>query len=166
VTKLALVAVAALVLAAGASADVSYVIRGDRSFAGLGFRDTLASSTKVLGTPSSVRTRVGRICIARWNRHGVVIQLVSFEPNPCKTGSLLSANLTGPRWRTTNGLRVGDPVTEIARKHPRAKRHRDGWWLATRRTCELGGNQPYGSLVARTGGGHVTAFFFTGSVCD
>jgi hypothetical protein len=163
---LAVAALAALLLAAVATADVSYVIRGDRSFAGLGFRDTLASATKLLGTPSTVRTRVSRICIARWSRHGLVIEFFSFEPNPCKTGALLSANLAGPRWHTLNGLRVGDPVSEIAHKHPRAKRHRDGWWLATRKTCELGGYQPYGSLVARTGGGRVTAFFFTGSVCD
>lgn len=164
--RLLFVIVAASVLAAPAAAkELSFVIRGDHSFAGVGFRMNLADAKRVFGAPSSVRMRP-QSCIVSWRRYGLVVQFFAFEPNPCKVGTVLSATMTGSRWHTLSGLRIGDPASAVKQKHPRATLHDDGWWLVSRKTCELGGFQPYGSLVARLRNGRVSSFFFTGSVCD
>jgi hypothetical protein len=143
----------------------SLVVRGDTSFAGIGFRSTRADATRILGSPDRVLRR-GQSCFATWHRLGVAVELFAFAPDdPCAKGTVLKATLTG-RWRTSAGLRVGDPVTAVTKRYPHATARRDGWWLRTRKTCELGGNTPYGSLIARIGRGRVTALVLQGSVCD
>jgi hypothetical protein len=152
--------------ASGAAAAPSFVVRGDRSFAGIDFRDTLASAGKTLGKPTRV-AKAGMSCTATWRRHGLVVEFFAFEPdNPCTRGTLLSATMTGTRWHTLNGLRIGDAVGVLQRKFPRATLHPDGWWLVARKHCELAGFSPYGSLIGRVRNGKVSAFRFQGAVCE
>ena len=159
-------AVAALLLVPAAAAKPSYVIKGDRSFAGLGFRTNLAQARSVLGEPDRRYLRQYS-CYVSWKAHGITIEFFAFDPDdPCTDGTVLTATMTGPKWYTSNGLAIGSPASLITAKYPKATRHGSSWWLVTRKACEVGGFAPYGSLVARTRNGTVTTFVFQGSVCE
>jgi hypothetical protein len=83
-----------------------------------------------------------------------------------------TVRVTGKRWYTSLGLRVGDSVTKLRRLYPRAKTtagvrgwYRRGYWLVTRRAICLGdcGGTMYETapvLVAETAAGHVTSIVF------
>jgi hypothetical protein len=58
-----------------------------------------------------------------------------------------------PAWHTALGLHVGDPVARLRALYPRASRHKDGWWLVTRRKDPL--FDTYGQLVAGVRNGRV-----------
>lgn len=159
----------ALVLSVSAFAcggGASYVVRGDTSFAGVGFRDTLSTAQQELGTTKLV-VRHGPSCFATWRSVGVRIEFFAFAPdNPCTQGTVLSATMTGMDWQTAAGLHIGDAVAVLKSRHPGATLHGDGWWLKTQKVCELGGYEPYGSLVARVHAGKVSSFLFQGATCE
>ena len=85
---------------------------------------------------------------------------------------LLRATVTSRgAWRTAVGLRVGDGVGRLKRLYPRARYRRGpggstGYWLVTRRTCELGGRQPYPGLLARVRDGRVAALVAGTTACE
>ena len=103
------------------------------------------------------------VCTVRWEGVGVDIGF-AWAPGPCRAKNLGRAvwagmRLFGSRWRTSRGLRVGDPVTRIKRLYPRARYvsrppQPGEWWLQARRQAELG-VQPL--LVAEVGAGRVIA---------
>jgi hypothetical protein len=166
VRRVLLVCVLALAAAAPAAATgPSFLIRGDTSFAGLSFLSTLPGAKRVLGTPTSATARMD-VCTATWPRYGIVIKFFSFEQQACTKGTAVIVTMTDPRWHTAGGLHVGDAAREVKRRHPRATLHPDGWWLVTRKACELGNFAPYASLLAKVRSGHVTALVLTGAVCD
>ena len=80
--------------------------------------------------------------------------------------------VTGGRWYTSFGLRVGDSVAGLRRLYPRASFHRrkpgflpDSFWLVTRRAACIGlcgniGFVPAPVLVAEVASGRVRAFQF------
>jgi len=93
---------------------------------------------------------------------GVFTTLGTF-PHPSDTGcsapgfvtpDTITVNLT--RWRTDRGLHVGDSVGRLRVLYSGAARHRNAWWLVTRRKDPLWGT--YGQLTATTGAGRVLAF--------
>ncbi len=162
----ALAVAAALAAPAANAAPPTYVVHGTTSFGGLGFRDTLASATTKLGKPSRVHPD-GMSCYATWKQYGLSVQFFAFPPDkPCASGTVLSAVMSTEKWHTAAGLHVGAPAADVEKHHPHATLHEDGWWIVTRKTCELGNYQPYGGLAARVKGGKVTALFFTGTTCE
>jgi hypothetical protein len=117
---------------------------------------------------------------AAWRPLGVRMALVTFGGLPAgKTGCSAPAaihvstvRVTGKRWYTSLGLRVGDSVTKLRRLYPRAKAtagvrgwYKRGYWLVTRRSICLGdcGNTRYETapvLVAETAAGRVSSIVF------
>jgi hypothetical protein len=87
--------------------------------------------------------------VAAWRPLAVTMNLVTFGGIPTgKTGCtaperirVSTVRVTGRRWYTSLGLRVGDSETKLKRMYRLAKRttgvpgwYRAGYWLVTRRT--------------------------------
>lgn len=90
----------------------------------------LSGAYRAFGRPSSAsgKANVRRV---RWKAAGVSILGVTFggcRRKTCRTSELLiqSARVTGPRWQTEAGLRVGDPAARIAELYPEKTAPSDG----------------------------------------
>jgi hypothetical protein len=117
------------------------------------------------GRPSSrgKDTPESNVCTVRWNGQGIDVGF-AWAAGPCGARNLRRATwagmrLFGDRWKTSKGLRVGDPVARIRRVYPRAQFVSrppvpGEWWLVVGRRGELG-LQPL--LVAEVGAGRVIA---------
>jgi hypothetical protein len=69
------------------------------------------------------------------------------------------ALITGKKWRTASGLRIGDPQRWILRYHPKAKRIQNGaWWSLLERVPLWGEGVGYTALGAKVNQGSVSAF--------
>jgi len=127
----------------------SYAVRKDGSLRGL---------IAAYGDPS----RVGRqreICHVRWRSVGLAVTFYNLGgANPCEpaAGRFSQATMTGTRWRTSVGLRVGDRVSRLRALYRQAKSRSAWWWLVTRRT-PFGDGGSYPGLAAKVQGGRVTA---------
>lgn len=169
-----------LVLALGAlsgtaaAAPDPYVIQGDTTVAGLRIaRADLADARARFGAPSTTRRVQGVECLASWRRLGLVLAFLELSGgDPCRAGTLVRATVTERgRWRTARGLRKGDSVARLRQLYPKA-RYRSGfqpwrgWWLVTRRACELGGFEPFPGLLARVRDGRVTAIVVATTACE
>jgi hypothetical protein len=154
------------ILLAFALALNPYTIHRDRSLGTLRVgTGTLAQARTLYGAPSAIRPRQ-QTCAVRWPAAGLFVSFLEFSGDPCASGGAVYAVATGRRWHTDRGLRIGDTVARLRALYPRAKAHRDGWWLITRRACAEVGGQRFPGLKARTGRRHVTAFVVSASVCD
>jgi hypothetical protein len=168
-----LLLVAALAAPAAAAAPAPYVINGDSSVGGLRIaRADLADARARLGAPSSVRRRVPE-CVASWRGLGVTLAFLDLSgADPCRGGALVRATITSRSdWRTAKGLRVGDAVARLRSLYPSARHRRSipawtGYWLVTRRACELGGFEPFPGLLARVRHGRVTALVAATTACE
>jgi hypothetical protein len=117
-----------------------------------------------------------RVGVAVWRSLGFRINVTTLGypgPNatPCNAPDSHQIDrimVTGRRWRTRSGLRVGASVATLRRLYPKAER-RQGWyggyWLVTsRERCVIGicetqyATVPH--LVAKIRGGWVSAFVF------
>lgn len=161
--------------ASSAAATPSFVVRGDTQIGAFHTRaGTLAGAKKAFGSPTTVRRKNPSQCVAVWRDLGLVITFLSLDRrDACKTGFLVQGTMTSRRWTTSAGLRIGNTATpaRIHAAYPHATYHRkeapnSGWWLVTRRYCELGGNAPYPGLLARVGGGRISALVVQIGVCE
>jgi hypothetical protein len=143
------------------------VIQGDTTIGGyLVKKDgTLFGALQRFGTP----TRTRRDPVSGWNgceviwRHlGLRIYFYNLAgQDPCRPqyGYFRDALVTGKRWRTASGLRIGDPMRWIYRYHPRAKPIGTGaWWSLLQRTPPWGDGRGYAALAAKVNRGTVSAF--------
>jgi hypothetical protein len=150
------------------------VIQGDRTVGGLRIaHGTLADARARFGAPSATRREPPYACVASWRRLGLTVTFVELSGgNPCRAGVALEARVTSrAQWRTGKGLRVGDGLVRLQRLYPAAPYRRDagprsGYWLVTRRTCELGGRHPYPGLLARVRDGRVSALVAATTACE
>jgi hypothetical protein len=131
----------------------TYLVRSD---------GTLAGALRAFGQPTSrKRNPRAAICAVNWRAHGMLIAFYSLSgKNPCagQTGRFGSALLTGSRWRTARGLRIGAPAAVLKRRYPRAQPGRGpGWRWLLRRQSRIGSH----GLEARVERGRVTAFRIT-----
>jgi hypothetical protein len=163
---------AAAALAAGAAAGSgTRVIRGDASLGGLRVgRAVPADARRLFGAPSSATAKPPDTCVLRWRRLGLVVDFLELSGSPpCRTGVVIFATATSrAAWRTSAGLRVGDPLARLRLLYPHAA-HRSapaGWWLITRHACPVAGNEPYPSLLARVRGGRVAAVVVSTRSCE
>jgi hypothetical protein len=166
-TALAIAAAAAASLTPLAAGHVLAVVSDER----LGsFRvktdGTLGGAIRAFGAPSLKRGS-DVTCRARWGRHALTIDFYNLGgDDPCsrRFGFFSRAIMRGDHWRTSKGLRLGDPVARVRSLYPQARFHSgrrgfrpSGWWLVSRRNrCGLPGT--YAGLVAETSRGRVTAF--------
>jgi hypothetical protein len=171
--KRLLVLLLLLAAPAAVAAPAPYVIQGDTSVAGLRIaRADLGDARARLGAPSSVRRRVPE-CVASWRRLGLALAFLDLSgEDPCRAGALVRATITSrSNWRTAKGLRVGDSVSRLRSLYPSARHRRSipawsGYWLVTRRACELGGFEPFPGLLARVRSGRVTALVAATTACE
>jgi hypothetical protein len=154
-----------------AAAPALLTIQGDAKIGGYSVKadGTLNGAIASFGRGSSTRPLMyrGRLvreaCVARWRTIGLRITFYDLGGrDPCEPqfGYFREAVMTGLRWRTASGLRVGHPSRYILRYHPEAKRSPSAsqwWWLVTRHSrIGIGGN--YGALEAKVVNGFVSAF--------
>lgn len=107
---------------------------------------TIKRVSDVFGRPTSKRLANKVLCVVDWRTLGVRGNFVNLGAprrgrTTCSTtvGKLQTAEIRGRRWRTQNGLAVGDSVARLRKLHPDARRHGTTWWLATK-ASQLGGD--------------------------
>ncbi len=122
----------------------------------VGSTRSVDSAADAFGVPSS-RQRDGYYCRLTWERLGIqVIVSSGAGRNPCLQGQFAGAVATGERWRTSEGLRVGDALAELRVRHPKARQRPDGWWwLTVTRRRVAGRLRPQPTLMAHVRGGRV-----------
>jgi hypothetical protein len=142
-------------------------------------RPTYAGAQSILGGSTSCMLVGGDVSHARaaWAVLGLVIELRTYGALPagktaCSAPRVMkihTVRVTGHRWVTARGVRVGDSVDYLKKRYPsaRAARPLTGWyargyWLVTR---HVGGYEGIGGLkpdapvlVAETRDGRITAF--------
>lgn len=145
---------------------------------------TYAGAVAALGPSSSCRLVRNRFlgvdrshAVASWATLGVTIELRTYGHMPraktaCTGPRLIyvhTVRAVGKRWRSSRGLRVGDPVARLRLLYPRAKAvHRLPDWYARGYTLvsrNVGGYEGIGGLrptapvlVAETAQGRVSGF--------
>jgi hypothetical protein len=139
------------------------LIRSDVSLAGFRVKANgrLSGAIRALGQPSS-RTYLwsGEGCRVRWSSRGVNMtfnNLGRADPRSGRYGHFMDAVMTGPRWQTSKGLRIGSPRARLRRLYPRAQLRGGWWWLVTRQSL-YGSGGTYPGLAAQVRNGRVTQF--------
>lgn len=92
---------------------------------------SLARAYAVFGRPTTDRG-TGTLRRVRWSTAGISVVGLTLggcrNPDRCRTNELRiqTARVTGPRWQTATGLRVGDPAARIDELYPQASAPADG----------------------------------------
>jgi hypothetical protein len=96
----------------------------------------LSHVIRAWGRPSSRRSfGRGTGCTVRWKRLGFTGTFVNLGGggSACRAdlGALQTAVVRGRRFRTTGGVGVGSPTSEVRAKHPGARFVNGSWWIAS-----------------------------------
>jgi hypothetical protein len=131
-----LATILAVLAAAAASAEPSYVIVRDVSIGGFRRDGTVASAIAVFGQPTSREQGRYDTCTLTWRDLGLTMETyyTNAQLDPCgPEGRHRRTTITSRRWRTSAGLRVGDSLRRLRGLYRRARRGGDGtWWLIRR----------------------------------
>jgi hypothetical protein len=122
------------------AATPSFVIRATAAAIRVGsytvwkpsLRGTYAQATAAFGRATTCRLLAGKKSRASWPSLGLVMQFIAARGSVCETstGALLQTlTATGARWKTSNGLAVGDPVSKLELLYPNAAAHPGSYWL-------------------------------------
>lgn len=138
----------------------SYVIVGDEAIGGFPRDGAVRRAIEIFGAPSS---RDGQFegCRLEWSQLGITMTTYFplGESDPCgPTGRHVSTTVTDPPWVTSDGLRIGDPVAELARRYPDAREFRGVYELRTRPIAGIS----LASLEAKVKNGRIVAFTLYG----
>lgn len=151
------VALGATVVVAAAGAKTNYVITGDTSVGGFPRDGTVQQAIQVFGRPTT-RELVGfDTCALAWRAHAVVMKTYYTlgTLDPCgPSGRHTSTTVTSKRWKTSKGLEIGDPLRELRRLYPKARKDAPGKWRLTTRPFA---GIPYPGLEATVKNGRVVA---------
>ncbi len=158
-------ALAAAILLAVAS-PAPFTVYGDRTVAGFPLTGSPARARAFFGPPRQTHARKPYECIQSWGLFRLTIDFFAFQGNPCVAGEALTMTVTNPRWHTWKGLGIGNPTARIRALYPAARPHGGEWWLIVRHACKETGGAAYGSLVARTLRGRVSALVVSGALCE
>jgi hypothetical protein len=151
----------------GVQVERSWVIQGDTVIGGyLVKRDgTLSGALRKFGEPTRVRrdAKSGwNGCELVWRPLGLKIYFYNLAgQDSCspRYGYFRDALITGKKWRTASGLRIGDPASRIARYHPKAEPIKNSaWWSLVTRPWPYGDGGTYAGLAAKVHQGKVSAF--------
>lgn len=156
------VGLAALLLVPSAGGARSFLIVRDVSIGGFPREATVERAEAVFGQPTGWRDRIYDRCTLIWRTLGLEMETYYSQGalDPCgPSGRHVSTTATDRRWRTSKGLRVGDPAAKLRRLYPKASHQGKGeWWLILRPFAgiELPG------LAARVQKGRVVSFTLYG----
>lgn len=123
--------------------------------AGIGTaKPLLADGIRRFGAPASQREIDGIACHVRWpgGLFAIYANLGGGDPCDPETGRLQGGALTGERWRTAEGLAIGDPEAELHELYPDAVADENRWTLAT---AEGPGGEETGILSASVQEGRI-----------
>jgi hypothetical protein len=167
------IALAVVLLACAAAvahaAAPTYVVVADERIGSFRVKSdgTLGGAIGAFGKPTSVRGSGGESCLAVWRPINLTMNVYNLggqDPCTARYGMFARAIMRGPSWRTSKGLRVGDPVARLRRLYPAAKLHRGlrhfwpaGYWLVPRGN-RFGYAGTYPGLLAETRGGRIASF--------
>lgn len=130
------VGLAALLLVPSAGGARSFVIVRDVSIGGFPRDATVERAEAVFGQPTGWRDRIYDRCTLLWRTLGLEMETYYSQGalDPCgPSGRHVSTTATDRRWRTSKGLRVGDPAAKLRRLYPKASHQGKGeWWLILR----------------------------------
>lgn len=131
-----LIAMVAAVLlpACGGSSD-DLVIVDDVSVDGFPRDGTVRQAIEAFGQPSANESRYDQ-CLLTWRSLGVAMETyyTNAALDPCgPEGRHRSTTVKDPRWRTSDGLAIGDTLRKLRELYPEAEEDEPGkWWLTTR----------------------------------
>ena len=142
----------------------SFIIRASAGSLAMGrllawkpaLRATYAASTAAFGPATDCRVLPGKKSRATWGPFGLVGQFIAGRGGPCTDASqmlLQTLTVTGKRWKTSDGLAVGDPVAKLERLYPAAAVHGSSYWL-----LKADRKSSHALFWASVRGGRVTAF--------
>ncbi|MFL5816624.1 MAG: hypothetical protein ACJ76L_03385 [Conexibacter sp.] len=124
----------------------------------------------LFGRPSTTRASDGFRCTKRWPKLGMTAEFVVFgtDADPCQAGMFSRATLTGSRWHTSEGVRVGGSARKAARRSRRTcTRDRcgvAGYGYALHRSECAGGTFP--AVIAQTARGRVRRLIVFARWCE
>jgi len=150
---------ALLLLAPAAAAAPTFVITRDVNIGGFDRGARVDRAVAVFGQPTSRLVPRGGWdkCEIKWTALGVsmVTHHVAAVKDPCgPEGRHVSTTVTDRRWRTSVGLKIGDPLAKLRKLYPRGYRDQPGvWWLTIRQWAGL----PFPGLEAKVRNGKVVA---------
>jgi hypothetical protein len=116
-------------------------------------RGTYAQAAGAFGRATSCRVLPGKKSRAVWSSIGLTIQFIGAGGTCVTSGGaqLQTLSATGPRWRTSRGLAIGAPLSELEKLYPTAIGHARTWLLERRDR-----GQSHAVLTASVRGGRVT----------
>lgn len=97
-------------------------------------RGSYAQAASAFGRATSCRVLPGRKSRATWSSIGLTIQFIG-AAGTCATSSAAQLQIltaTGPHWRTSKGLAIGDPLAKLEQLYPAAVAHGRTWSLERR----------------------------------
>jgi hypothetical protein len=118
----------------------SFVIRATTTWIKVGrytawkppLRGTYAQATAAFGRATTCRLLAGKKGRASWGSLGLAMQFIAARGSVCTTSTgavVQTLTVTGARWKTSNGLAVGDPVAKLEQLYPSATAHPGSYWL-------------------------------------
>ncbi len=156
-------------ICAFASQRGKIVIRSDKAIGSFKAKrpqgGTLGHARAAFGPPDSVK-RNDPLCTVKWRALGLRMFFANLGgANACgdDTGFFTVALTTNRKWRTANGLAVGQRVRVLRQKFPGARQgarrgNRVEWWLVTRRQLPALGGGRVPRLIALVRKGRIVAF--------
>lgn len=156
-----ILSLAVLAAVPGASAAPSFVIVRDVSIGGFARDATVKRALVVFGKPSA-RNAIYDSCTLVWRPLGLTMKTYYSQGalDPCgPSGRHISTTATDQRWRTSAGLRIGDPARKISQLYPKARDQGKGeWWLTVRPFAGIG----FPGLSAKVKAGRVASLTLHG----
>jgi hypothetical protein len=119
-------------------------------------RGTYAQATAAFGPATTCRLLPGRKSRATWSSVGVAMQFIVARGSVCSPSTAMvvqTVTVAGSRWKTSNGLAVGDPVAKLQRLYPAATALAGGY-----RLLKTDQGSDHAQLTAAVRGGSVTGF--------
>jgi hypothetical protein len=151
-----------VLVASACGSDDGYVIVRDESIGGFPGDGTVEEARDIFGEPTTTAPDF-ELCTITWKSDGIVMDTYASQNSgvdPCgPDGMHKSTTVTDERWRTSEGLAVGDRLADLRRLYPMAQDEGNGRWRLL--TVSLAG-LPVPSLAATIEGGRVAAFTLYG----
>jgi hypothetical protein len=118
------------------SAKQSFLIVRDVSIGGFPRGGLVGQAVDIFGPPSGTTNAVYDRCTVVWRHLGLTMETYYSQGavSPCSdTGRHVSTTVTDRRWRTSQGLRIGDSASKLRRLYPKASNQGKGeWWMIVR----------------------------------
>ena len=153
-----IVLIVALVTVPLAAAKTSFVIVGDVSIGGFPSNGTVPQAIATFGQPAERLFFGADSCRLTWPSSGVTMETwyPAGDLDPCgPNGRHRLTTVTDPRWKTSKGLAIRDPLRKLRALYPKASKQAPGkWQLTTRPFAGL----PLPGLEARLKDGRIVSF--------